>query len=142
MLIKALTSINHTLNNLIEITKQDIEDIKEAKHESLFERNTKKEEYVNQFINLKSQIDSILVQRSESGKPLNELISSEEDVLLGEFRENLQNFYSYHKKFSKMALLVSNFYTNLIHKVSGSEPDIGYEMKPAIHKHSNLSLKA
>jgi hypothetical protein len=142
MLTQALNSINITLTNLINITSQDIEDIKLAKHEELFKRNEQKEEYVKQFINLKSQIDSILVQRSQSGKPLEELISPQEDILLGEFRENLQKFYALHKKFSKMALLVTNFYNNLLHKVSGSEPDIGYEMKPIANNHSNLSLKA
>ena len=142
MLKQALTSINVTLNNLISITKQDIEDIKLAKHEALFQRNEQKEQLVNQFINLKSQIDSILVQRSQSGKPLEELISPQVDILLGEFRDKLQTFYAIHKKFSKMALLVTNFYNNLINKISGSEPDIGYEMKPNIDKHSNISLKA
>ena len=142
MLSQTLKSINQTLDTLIEITQKDIEDIKEANHTSLFERNEKKEKLVSQFSNLKSQIDSILVKRSESGKPLEELISKEEDILLGEFREKLTTFYEIHKKFSKMALLVTNFYTNLMHKVSGCEPDIGYEMKPSSLHQINLSLKA
>jgi ElaB/YqjD/DUF883 family membrane-anchored ribosome-binding protein len=142
MLKQALTSINIVLNELISITTQDIEDIKLAKHEALFQRNEQKEKLLNKFTDLKSQIDSILVQRSQSGKSLEELISPQEDILLDEFRNNLKNFYNIHKKFSKMALLVTNFYNNLIHKISGSEPDIGYEMKPNIDNHSNISLKA
>jgi len=142
MLSQTLQSINITLDSLIEITTQDIEDIKQAKHNSLFERNQKKEELVKQFTSLKSQIDSILVKRSQSGKPLEELISPQEDILLGEFKTKLTTFYNIHKKFSKMALLVTNFYNNLMHKISGSEPDIGYEMKPSSTHQINLSLKA
>jgi len=141
MLKQTLTSINSTLDSLINITQQDIEDIKNANHNALFQRNTQKDILVNQFSNLKSQIDSILVKRSESGKPLEELISPDEDILLGEFRNKLNNFYTIHKRFAKMALNVTHFYSNLLHKVSGSEPDIGYEMKPTSIYTSNLSIK-
>jgi hypothetical protein len=142
MLKQSLQSINSTLDDLISITLQDIEDIKKANHDSLFQRNEKKEELIKEFTKSKSQIDSILVQRSQSGLELSQLINPQEDQLLGEFKDKLSEFYNIHKKFSKMALLVTNFYNNLLHKTSGSEPDIGYEMKPNRDNHFNFSLKA
>ena len=141
MLKQSLISINKTLDNLINITKQDIEDIKIANHESLFQRNELKEQYLKDFTHQKSQIDSILVKRSESGLDLNELINPEEDKLLSEFKQKLQEFYEIHKKFSKMALLVTNFYNNLMHKINGEEVDIGYKMNKTNH-YSIFSLKA
>ena len=141
MLKQSLISINKTLDNLINITKQDIEDIKIANHEALFQRNSLKEQYLKDFTNQKSQIDSILVKRSESGLDLENLINSEEDKLLSEFKQKLQEFYTIHKKFSKMALLITNFYNNLMHKINGEEVDIGYKMNKTSH-YSNFSLKA
>jgi len=139
MLNQTLNSINQTLNSLIQITLKDIEDIKQAKHNSLFERNQQKEELIKQFSSLKSQIDSILVQRSQSGKPLEELLSKEEDILLSEFKENLTQFHKIHNKFSKMALIVTNFYNNLMYKINGEKVDIGYKMNKT--NYSSFSLK-
>jgi len=141
MLKQSLLSINDTLDNLINITKQDIEDIKLAKHEALFQRNSLKEKYLQEFIQQKSQIDSILVKRSESGLDISQLINPEEDQLLGEFKQKLQTFYTIHKKFAKMALLVTNFYNNLMHKINGNEVDIGYQMNKT-NNYPNFSLKA
>jgi ElaB/YqjD/DUF883 family membrane-anchored ribosome-binding protein len=142
MLQQTLISINNTLDKLIAITNQDIEDIKQAQHNTLFNRNIEKDKLVNQFTHLKSQIDDILVKRSETGLDLSQIINPQEDKLLGEFKNKLEEFHNVHKKFSKMALLISNFYNNLLHKISGSEPDIGYQMQPKINNQNQFSLKA
>ena len=141
MLKQSLISINNNLDNLIDITKQDIEDIKIANHEFLFQRNELKEQYLKDFTHQKAQIDSILVKRSESGLDISQLINPEEDKLLGEFKQKLQEFYEIHKKFSKMALLVTNFYNNLMRKINGEEIDIGYKMNRT-NPYSSFSLKA
>jgi ElaB/YqjD/DUF883 family membrane-anchored ribosome-binding protein len=140
MLKTTLQSINKVLDSLYEITIQDIEDIKEAKHEPLFERNSQKEKLLLQFAKLKGQIDNILRQRSTNGQDLASLITKEEDVLLGEFKEKLSKFYKTHKKFSKMALSVANFYNHLMQKISGEQIGIGY--KKTYTKKTNLSLRA
>ena len=112
MLKQILISTNNNLSKLIDITTQDIEDIKEANHEALFERNQSKEKIVQEFIAQKNQIDTILLKRSESGSTLENMLNSEESNLFDEFKAKLQEFYEVHKRFSKMALLVTNFYNN------------------------------
>jgi len=141
MLLQSLQNINKVLDNLINITYQDMEDIKQAHHNNLFQRNENKEKLLSQFISLKAQIDSILVKRSESGLDISQIINPEEDKLLGEFKRKLKNFYDIHKKFSKMALLVTNFYNNLLHKATGSEVDIGYKIQQSNNLYSSFSLK-
>ena len=101
MLLQSLKNINNTLNNLINITNQDIEDIKVAKHEALFQRNETKEKLLSQFVTLKSQIDSILVKRSESGLDISQILNKDEDSALADFKNKLQEFYTVHKKFAK-----------------------------------------
>jgi len=135
-----LININKTLDRLIQITQEDIEDIKQANHEPLFARNNEKEELIDKFSELKSQIDSILVQRSESGLDMKDLISSEEDKLLDEFKTKLRDFYDIHKRFARMAFSVTHFYNNLMNRINDFEPDIGYEMNKK-QSFSNFSLK-
>ena len=137
---QTLINTNKVLDNLIEITQKDIEDIKEANHEPLFQRNTQKEELIEKFSELKSQIDSILVSRSESGLDIKDLISPEEDKLLDEFRTKLKEFYDIHKRFAKMAFSVTHFYNNLMNRINNCEPDIGYKMNQK-QTYPNLSLK-
>jgi len=138
MLVNMLQSTNQLLDNLIEITSKDIDDIKKANHQALFERNYQKEELVKRFVELKNGIDSTLAERNRNGMPL---INPNEEPLLDEFKEKLQKFYTLHKKFAKMAFTVTHFYNNLVHKVTDSQPDIGYGMSPTMNHHNNFSLK-
>jgi len=140
MLKQILIQTNNNLDKLIDITLQDIEDIKLANHEPLFQRNEEKERIVQEFASQKNHIDTILLQRSESGLTLENMLNDEESNLFEEFKIKLRNFYEIHKRFSKMALLVTNFYNNLSNRVNETEIDIGYEMKQKYS--SNLSLKA
>ena len=131
-----LISINSVLDELIQITYQDIEDIKKANHQQLFDRNSQKELLLSKFVQLKSNIDSTLAQRDSSSQTL---VKAEEELLLDEFKQKLQTFYKLHKKFEKMAFSVTNFYNNLVHKITGARPDIGYNMSST--PYSSFSLK-
>ncbi|NPA55433.1 MAG: hypothetical protein GXO40_03635 [Epsilonproteobacteria bacterium] len=139
MLYDLIISINNTLDELIDITKQDIEDIKQARHTYLFNRNQQKDILIGKFADLKSQIDNILVQRSQKISDMSELLTPQEDAVFTDFRKKIQEFYKLHKKLEKMVLSVANFYNGLIHKINGSEVGIGYEISPS--ETSYFSLK-
>jgi F0F1-type ATP synthase alpha subunit len=140
MLKQTLISINSVIDTLIEITLQDIDDIKKANHDALFDRNIDKYKIISEFTTLKKEIDSILVKRSESGLDISQMLSPEEDKLLSEFKEKLSLFMQVHKKFSKLLFTITNFYNNLVNKVTEAEVDIGYQMKSNSYQ-SNFSLK-
>jgi hypothetical protein len=140
MLKKTLISINSVIDTLIEITLQDIDDIKKANHDALFERNMAKYKVITQFTTLKQEIDTILVNRSESGLDISQMLSEEEDKLLSEFKDKLSKFMTIHNKFSKLAFTITHFYTNLVNKVTDAEVDIGYKMKPSSYQ-NNLSIR-
>jgi len=129
MLINDLQSIIEVLNKFIEVTQLDIEDIKEAKHEILFTRNSQKEALLKEFNHYKSLIDNELLNRSQT-RAMDNLLNNTESEALDVFKEKLSEFGELHRKFSKMVFTVSNFYTNLVHKVTQSETQIGYEVKP------------
>ena len=136
MLTNILNKTINTLDNLISITNEDIENIKKANHNQVFANTDKKEQLVNEFSSLKSEIDNILVSRN---KPIEEIFSKEEEVLFNTFREKLFEFNKLHKRFSKLALSVANFYNTLVNQIHNTET-INY--KNESFQNSNLHLKA
>ncbi len=136
MLTNILNQTISTLENLITITLEDIENIKVANHEKVFANTKKKECLAENFSQLKSEIDRILISRN---KPIEEIFTPEEEVLFNTFREKLLEFNAQHKRFSKLALSVANFYNTLFNKIHNNEI-ITYSNEP--FKKSNLHLKA
>jgi len=136
MLTNILNKTINTLDNLISVTNEDIENIKKANHNQVFANTDKKEQLANEFSSLKSEIDNILVSRN---KPIEEIFSKEEEVLFNTFREKLFEFNKLHKRFSKLALSVANFYNTLVNQIHNTET-INY--KNESFQNSNLHLKA
>jgi hypothetical protein len=136
MLIQKLNEIISVLNSLIEITQQDIKNIKQAKHEEVFKNTKPKEQLSLKFYELKSEIDTILVNRN---KPLEEIFTKEEEVLFDEFREKLNLFYKEHKHFSRLAITVANFYNALSAQIKDEKP-VSYN--ETANFNSKLTLKA
>ncbi len=134
MLINTLNNTIEILNSLIETTKTDIANIREAKHELVFQNTNKKEKLALEFSRLKSEIDKILVTRN---KPLEEIFTKEEEALFNTFREKLFEFNTLHRHFSKLALSVANFYNTLMNKIKNTEL-ITYNDS---FKNSNLRIK-
>ena len=135
MLINTLQNTIDTLDKLISITLEDIENIKHAEHEEVFKNIKIKENLANKFSELKSQIDNILVSRN---KPLEEIFTPEEEKLFNIFREKLFEFNKQHKRFAKLAFSVANFYNTLLNKIQNNE-NVDYS---GTYKNSNLKLKA
>jgi hypothetical protein len=135
MLIEKLHQINTVLDKLISLTNEDIYAVKNAEHEIIFSHTKIKEELAKNFSSLKNEIDSILVNRN---KPIEEIFSPEEETLFDDFRNKLNEFNTLHKKFSKLALSVANFYNTLTKELKNEKP-ITYDHKDYIN--SNLNLK-
>ena len=117
-MVNTLLQINSTLDKLIALTKEDIENIKAAKHDEVFKNTKPKEELAEEFYNLKNQLDRILANRN---MPIEEIFSKDEEVLFNQFREKLQTFYELHSKFSKFALSVANFYNALYEQINPTQ---------------------
>ena len=135
MLANILQNAIDTLDKLISITLEDIENIKQANHEEVFKNTKTKENLANKFSELKSQIDNILVSRNKS---LEEIFTPEEENLFNIFREKLFEFNKEHKRFAKLAFSVANFYNTLLNKIQNNK-NVDYS---STYKNSNLKLKA
>jgi hypothetical protein len=136
MLAQKITEATKTLNELIKITQEDIRNIKIANHDAVFSNTLKKEELAEKFYRLKTDIDTILVQRN---KPIDKIFTQEEEKLFDEFREKLNEFHKLHKHFSRLAISVANFYNALASQLK-EESQIDYKTKASFS--SKLQLKA
>jgi len=118
MLIKKLNKINEVLISLINLTKEDIKNIKEAHHDLIFANIEKKENLANEFQNLKNEIDSILVSRN---KPITEIFTPDEEKEFEKFKELLNEFNNKHQLFAKLSFSITNFYNVLLEKITNKK---------------------
>ncbi len=136
MLLNKLQTANKILNNLIKITNEDIETIKEAKHEEVFANMKIKENLAVEFQNTKGEIDYILSNRN---RPIEEIFTPEEEKEFEEFKNLLNEFHEKHKFFAKLSFSVTNFYNTLLNKIKGQE-QVTYEKDYT--SNSSLRIKA
>lgn len=127
MLNHYLQTAIEDLNNIKKLIDDDIKDIKEANHESLFERSKVKEHAIVEFENKKAFIDNEIVKISQknSEKDLSELLSQKQQDLLDELKESLIELKEKNRYFAKLLLNVSEFYNSLYSKMLPTE-DNGY----------------
>ena len=119
MLVHYLNLATESLQGLIDLTKTDINDIKEARHEKLFGKLKIKEEFVNSFEKYKHLIDSSIVEMAVSNPSLElkELLSEEQKDLLGDMREKLIELKQTNRHYAKLVVAVSSFYNSLVEQM-------------------------
>ncbi|PAF49967.1 hypothetical protein BKH41_01325 [Helicobacter sp. 12S02232-10] len=107
------------LDSLIELTQADINDIKIANHENIFQRNFKKQELIKSFENKKNLIDQEIIRLKNKfpDKSLGELMDEQSSELLGEMKKNLQDLKELNASYARIVFAVSEFYSSLIQKI-------------------------
>ena len=107
------------LNSLISYTKDDIEDIKEAKHEVLFERSGTKVGIIKEFEMSKSMIDKEILSLSQANPhlKLQEILDPKADNLLQDMRSALEELKSLNTHYARMVFAVSEFYNSMADKL-------------------------
>ena len=111
------------LRDLINITKSDIEDIKEAKNEQQFERLSLKEEKLKSFESKKAMIDHEIssLMTAQPDKDLPQLLNEEQHNALDELKIELSNLRDVNKQYAKFVLNVSNLYNTFLERLVPTE---------------------
>jgi len=125
------------LQDIIKITQLDIEDIKQAHHDTQFERLSLKDEKLKSFEAKKAIIDHEIssMMTSSPDTQLLELLNPEQQLLLDKLKLELNNLREVNKNYAKLVLMVSNLYNNFLeklvptemqgyHKVASKDPSI------------------
>jgi DNA repair exonuclease SbcCD ATPase subunit len=136
MLNHYLKSAVDDIKNLIVITLNDIDDIKEAKHEILFERNKTKEDILIAFENKKAMIDNEIIKLSEANgdKELEDILSEETKELLDELKNKLEELKDVNKRYARMVLSVGEFYNSMLEQVVPSGATYGNTQANGVYK--------
>ncbi len=135
---KALTD----LEQLTELTQTDIDDIKLAKHESIFDRSKIKEELITSFQNRKALIDNEISKLMEAYPDLGieNLLEKADQEKLSILKERLVELKTLNKRYAKLVLTVSEFYNSLLEQMVPTEMN-GYEKVAQKHR-SILEVRA
>lgn len=123
MLTLHLQNALKDLRDLIEITESDIRDIKEAQHDTQFDRLALKDEKLKSFETKKAMIDheiSSLISTNPNAN-LPELLNEEQHQLLEELKIELNNLREVNKHYAKLVLVVSNLYNTFLEKLVPTE---------------------
>jgi len=116
------------LRELIRITELDIKDIKEAKHDSQFERMSLKEEKLKSFEHNKASIDGAILSlmTTNPDKELTDLLNENEHLMLADLKDELATLHRVNKRYAKFVLTVGNLYNTFLEKLVPTEMQ-GYQ---------------
>ncbi|EAH6860734.1 flagellar protein FlgN [Campylobacter coli] len=118
MLKQRLDEVNAILTKLIELTQEDIENIKIAKHDTVASSVEEKNKLIAEFSAAKKRLDSALVELNNSStKGLSELLDEEDKQKLDELKKNLQTLHTTNKEYAKFVLIVKDFLDGLVNKM-------------------------
>lgn len=118
------------INNLIKLTEADIEDIKQAKHQTMFDRIKTKEHAIVSFENYKSLIDDSIRSIIEKN-PTNQIesvLGPEIQEKLETMRKRLEKLHEINKYYARFVVSVGEFYNSLYEEMIPVERD-GYTSK-------------
>jgi hypothetical protein len=118
-----LKSSIKNIEDLISLTKSDIEDIKQANNDAIYKRTKIKDEIIDIFESQKSLLDSELVKlmKKNEGTALDELLSKEELKSLDLFKKRLKELHGLNKDYARLVVAVNEFYTSLFDKIFPTE---------------------
>jgi hypothetical protein len=116
------------LRDIIKITESDIKNIKQAEHDTQFDRLSLKEEKLKSFEAKKAMIDHEIssLMTSNPSVELPKLLNNEQHQLLDELKVELNNLREVNKHYAKLVLVVSNLYNTFLEKLIPTEMN-GYE---------------
>ncbi|EAI3817998.1 flagellar protein FlgN [Campylobacter coli] len=118
MLKQRLDEVNAILTKLVELTQEDIENIKIAKHDTVASSVEEKNKLISEFSAAKKKLDSALVELNNSStKGLSELLDEEDKQKLDELKKNLQTLHTTNKEYAKFVLIVKDFLDGLVNKM-------------------------
>lgn len=111
------------LRDLINITKLDIADIKEANNDQQFDRLSLKEEKLKSFESKKAMIDHEIssLMTAQPDKDLPQLLNQEQHNALDQLKIELSNLRDINKKYAKFVLIVSNLYNTFLERLVPTE---------------------
>lgn len=130
MLVKFLNDAISNLEELIMISNLDMQDIKQANHNAIFERLESKNNAIAMFERNKDLARDAMLKLSmeNPNKSIDELLDSDAVLLIDKMREGLKSLRDINKSYAKSVVAVYEFYNSLLESIVPSQRD-GYSNK-------------
>ena len=140
MVMQYLQGAIADLHALIDYTKQDIESIKLAKHDEIFERNPKKDALIKEFETKKSLIsqEMLALKNNNPQKEIKDLIDSRTQELFEEMSQALKELKKLNSSYAQIVFAVSEFFTSLMDKLIPKETQTYSDKKSTPQSSINL----
>jgi predicted DNA-binding protein YlxM (UPF0122 family) len=132
MLTHYLEKAVQDLQALIDLTQKDIDDIKAARHDAMFDRIKTKEHTLVAFESRKTLIDNEIANltKKHPDSEMEELLDEEVRQGLATLREKLEELQALNRYYARFVITVGEFYNALYEEVLPVEKD-GYTGKNA-----------
>jgi CRISPR/Cas system CMR subunit Cmr6 (Cas7 group RAMP superfamily) len=120
------------VEQLIDLTLEDITDIKEANHDKIADRVSKKNHLAISFETNKSLLNDELSKKAKDNS-LEEILSTEDRELLEQLKEKLSILKEKNREYAKYVIKLNEFYTSLFDEMFKLDRE-GYDVanaKPA-----------
>lgn len=125
MLKKYLQEAIGVLDELIAVTTQDINNIKEAKHSTVEESVNKKNQLLKKFEATKSMLDKELVRVSKEHNSTDLASILDDDIKsnLVKMRTKLEELHEKNKEYAKYVVVVKEFFDSLVSNMFQNKND-------------------
>lgn len=124
MIDKIVDKMFLLINELQSSIELDIEDIKQAKHESLLNRNDQKHYVIEEITNLKQELNQELISKMQAGEDIDayrEKVNSLETELV--------RLYESNKRLAALVLPVQQMYKELVEEVTNANGGQIFDIK-------------
>jgi len=124
MIDEIIDNMSNLVKQLQESISQDIEDIKQAKHEELLLRNDEKHSMINDISNLKARLNEELINQMENGVDVN-IYRDKVDNL----EVQLKELYELNKRLASIVLPVQQMYKDLVDDITAANGGQIFDVK-------------
>ncbi len=132
MISRYLKNVIDSVVELIKLTEEDIEDIKNAKNEQIYKRTKIKNDIIAVFEDQKHLLDKELINlmSTSEDKELFEILNDKQKQSLEELKTKLEELQDINKRYAKFVVVVNEFYSSLFDKIFPTEMDNYQKVNP------------
>lgn len=102
----------------------DIEDIKQAKHESLLNRNDQKHYMIEEITNLKQELNQELISKMQQGEDIDKYREK-----VNSLEAELVKLYESNKRLASLVLPVQQMYKDLVEEITNANGGQIFDIK-------------
>ncbi|WP_072682183.1 hypothetical protein [Arcobacter sp. LA11] len=113
MIETIINDMTNLVNKMQDYIKQDIEDIKNAKHEELLNRNDEKQDMIEKIAAHKQQLNQEIVNQMQNGVDVNIYRNSVDNL-----ENELRNLYELNRKLALIVQPIQQMYKDIVDDIT------------------------